>query len=129
MKILYLLFLFLPIVVPAQTGTNRNFDHAPEFPGGMPGIQEYLKISVRYPETARKANIEGRVEVKFFIDEHGAVTDVGIMKAVHPLLDEEAVRVVRAMPNWKPGTLHDKAVKVPLALPIVFELKDPAAKK
>jgi TonB family protein len=127
--ILSLCLFLLPFIATAQSGNAQTFDHAPEFPGGMPGIQEYLKIAVRYPETARKANTEGRVEVKFAIDISGAVTDVSVMKSVSPLLDEEAVRVVKAMPNWKPGTYHDQKVKVYLALPIIFELKEPSANK
>jgi len=128
--ILVLSALLFYFTAPAQTGTTEKvFDKAPEFPGGMQGVQEYLKVSVRYPEDARKANVEGKVQVKFAIDEVGAVTDVSIMKSVHPSLDNEAIRVVKAMPNWKPGTLNNKNVKVVLALPIVFALTDPKPKQ
>jgi len=128
MRLVLILFaLFISFGVRSQTG--KVFDKAPEFPGGLPGIQEYLKLSVKYPPNALATNTEGRVMVKFAVDELGAVSDVSVMNSVHPLLDSEAVRVVRAMPNWKPGTLNNKNVKVTLAQPIVFSLNDAKSKK
>lgn len=124
-NLLLTIMLFFSIASQAQTNDgNKLFDVAPEFPGGMQGVQEYLKITVRYPESARKANMEGRVLVKFDVDENGAVNTINVVKPIFPALDSEAVRVVKGMPNWKPATLNNKNVKVSMVLPIVFALTD-----
>ncbi len=123
--LLLAVYLLFNIGATAQSNNgNKIFDVAPEFPGGMEGVQTYLKMTVRYPETARKANVEGRVQVKFDVDENGAVNGIKVVNPVNPSLDSEAVRVVKGMPNWKPATLNNKNVKVSMVLPIVFALSD-----
>jgi len=81
-------------------------------------VYNYLK----YPKDAVKDGIQGRVLVDFIIDEKGKVQDVKVVKGVDPLLDEEAVRVVSASPDWKPGQVDGKKVKSEMSLYIEFKL-------
>ena len=95
----------------------------PVFPGGETGMMKYLSDNIKYPEEAMKADIEGRVLTRFIINSDGSISDVEISKSVHPLLDAEALRVVNEMPNWTPGKVNGKAVKVRFMLPITFRLQ------
>ncbi|MBQ6039068.1 MAG: M56 family metallopeptidase [Bacteroidaceae bacterium] len=95
----------------------------PIFPGGEAGMMKYLSDNIKYPEEAMKADIEGRVFTRFIVNEDGSVSDVEILRSVHPLLDAEAIRVVKAMPKWTPGKVGGKAVKVRYSLPLVFRLQ------
>lgn len=120
--------LLVSFSLSAQTESKKPFDHAAEFPGGLQGLQDYLRISMRYPEKARNEKAEGRVQVKFDVNENGSVEAITVVNPIHPSLDSEAVRVVRAMPNWKPATLNNKHVKISMVLPVVFALDDQKTK-
>lgn len=95
----------------------------PTFPGGMNALYAYLVDNIKYPEKARKKGIEGRVRVKFIIQQDGSVADLKVQKSIDPLLDAEALRVVQNMPHWIPGEQEGKAVKVQFVLPISFSLQ------
>ena len=95
----------------------------PVFPGGEAGMMKYLSDNIKYPAEAQEAGIEGRVFTRFIVNEDGSVSDVEILRSVHPLLDAEAVRVVKAMPKWTPGKAGGKAVKVRYSLPLIFRLQ------
>ncbi len=94
-----------------------------EFPGGMNALYAYLVDNIKYPEKARRKGIEGRVRIKFIIQEDGSVADLKVQKSVEPLLDAEALRVVANMPHWIPGQQEGKNVKVQFVLPITFSLQ------
>lgn len=94
-------------------------DKLPEFPGD---VNEYIRKHMKYPEVARARKVEGRVVVRFSIDEYGNILRVQVIKSIHPLLDSEAVRLVRSMPAWKPGILNGKPVLVSYTLPVYFRL-------
>ena len=96
----------------------------PSFPGGAEALKEYLDESIVYPDAAKEARIIGRVVVVFIVDEKGNLSDVKVAKSVEPSLDAEAVRVVKAMPRWNPGTQNGKAVKVRYTLPVTFRLEN-----
>lgn len=104
----------------------KIFTYVEQMPVPPFKIGEYLSENVKYPEEAIKAGIEGRVIVKFTVMEDGSIDSARIFKGVAPLLDEEAVRVVKEMPRWKPGMQEGKAVRVYFTLPIQFKLEDPA---
>lgn len=93
----------------------------PSFPGGSEALKEYLKKNTMYPNP--DACITGRVVVVFVVDEKGNVGDVKVARSVEPSFDAEAVRVVKAMPRWNPGTEKGKAVKVRYTLPVTFRLQ------
>lgn len=92
----------------------------PAYNGDM---QQYLANNVRYPEQARNAGIEGRVIVEFVIDEEGRVTMVHVVRGIGGGCDEEALRVVSAMPKWTPGKQNGRAVKVFFSLAVKFVLQ------
>ena len=96
----------------------------PEFPGGAEKMMDYLSTNIKYPEEAKEKGISGRVFLSFVIEKDGSVTDVKVMRSVNPLVDNEAVRVVKAMPKWKPGLMKGKPVRVNYVLPINFKLDD-----
>ena len=98
-------------------------DDMPEFPGGENALLSFLGSNVRYPVIAQENGIQGRVYVSFVIDETGNINDVSIIRGVDVSLDNEAIRVVRLMPKWKPGKQGGKAVKVRYNVPIFFDLK------
>jgi len=94
----------------------------PEYPGGSIEMIKFIQTNVEYPDSARDAEIQGKVYVTFVIDTIGKIDDVSILKGVHPLLDKEAIRVIKKMPSWKPGTQKGKPVRVKYNLPINFKL-------
>lgn len=95
----------------------------PEFKGGLEKLFEYLGKNIKYPEKARRAGIEGKVYLQFVVGKKGEIRDIKILRGVNKWLDEEAIRVVKAMPNWKPGKQRGKPVSVIYNLPINFKLK------
>ncbi len=99
-------------------------DEMPEFPGGDDALIEYLGKNIKYPEVERKKNLSGVVYVYFIVDKEGKVKDPKVVRGVKdaPALDAEALRVVKEMPNWKPGKQNDKPAAVQFTLPIKFVL-------
>jgi len=94
----------------------------PLYPGGDAALLKYLSDHTKYPEIPKENNVQGKVYIKFVISESGNVIDASIVKGVDPYLDAEALRVVRTLPNWKPGKQRDQAVPVSFILPINFKL-------
>ena len=88
--------------------------------GGMKRFMKYLSAKIRYPETARKYKIEGRVFVQFVVDKDGTLTDVAVVKGIGGGCDQEAIRVIENAPKWIPATQNGELVKQKLILPIVF---------
>lgn len=95
----------------------------PEYPGGTEALFSYLGNHINYPEAAKNSEIEGVVHVRFVIDHKGQITNSEVVKGIGGGCDEEALRVVRSMPNWSPGMQDGKPVKVEFNLPIRFALK------
>lgn len=98
---------------------DRKFFQQPaQFPGGLKALAKYLKENLEYPQKAIKDNISGQVVVQFVVRKDGRISDVEIYKSVDPLLDKEAVRVVKAMPLWEPayfgGELADYYARQPI---------------
>ena len=94
----------------------------PEFPGGPQALLDYLKANVNYPAQCREAKIQGRVLINFVVQKDGSIKNVSVLKSVHPLLDEEARRVISTMPKWKPGMEHGTPVRVQYTVPVNFRL-------
>jgi TonB family protein len=94
----------------------------PMFHGGDPAIEfrKFIAENMRYPPEAAEKGIAGRVIVQFVIDENGKLIDPAVVHSAHPLLDREALRVIRLSPSWKPGKQKGKNVKVFYAFPISF---------
>ncbi|MBQ5723844.1 MAG: energy transducer TonB [Muribaculaceae bacterium] len=91
----------------------------PQFPGGDLALMEWIKQNMVYPQEAIAKGIEGRVIVKFTVEEDGTVTNGEIMKGVDPLLDNEALRLVSIMPKWSPGSFDGKDMRFTYNLPLL----------
>ena len=98
------------------------------FPGGTNALLKYLTDSLRYPVEAMDEGIQGRVLVGFVVENDGSVTNESIVRSVHPMLDAEALRVVRIMPKWIPGKINGKPVAQRCTIPLVFRLQDKEVK-
>lgn len=108
---------------PRQNGTFDVVDQMPTFPGNEEALRNYLATSVKYPAEAASKKIEGKVYVSFVVNEQGSITNVSLARGAHALLDAEAMRVIRAMPNWNAGKHNGKAVPVNFTIPIQFNLE------
>ena len=97
-------------------------EQAPSFPGGSSELMSYLSKNIKYPKEAQAAKQEGRVIVQFVITSEGGVADIKVVRGVSPVLDMEALRVVKGMPKWTPGRQDGKAVNVRYTLPVTFRL-------
>ena len=110
-----------------QSATEKTFtvvEVMPEFKGGVSAMMQFLNMNMKYPQTAVKAKLQGRAIVGFVVRKDGTVSDVHITKSAgYAVLDEEAMRVVKAMPAWEPGKQKGKPVNVKYNVPITFRLK------
>ena len=112
-------------VEPEEEEVEQVFlivEDQPEPNGGMGSFYEYLGKNIRYPEQARRMGVEGRVFVEFVVDKDGALTNVRVVKGIGAGCDEEAVRIVKMSPNWKPGKQRGRPVKVKMTVPVFFKL-------
>ncbi len=95
----------------------------PEFPGGTAALLRYIARNVNYPVICQENGIQGTVSVRFVINEKGEVTNVQAYRAPDPNLEREAMRVVKSLPNWKPGKQRGRPVKVSFTVPVRFMLQ------
>ena len=132
-RLIYILFAAIPFMVQAQVAIPTDdwdedvcldpVDPMPEFPGGQKALFEYLSNNVHYPEQAVKNRIEDRVICQFLVHADGSITDIEVVRSGgHPLLDEEAVRVIRSMPKWEWTRTPRQFVPMRYTLPINFKL-------
>ena len=98
----------------------------PQFPGGQGVLMKYLAANIKYPASAVKAKKQGRVIVTFIVQKDGSITHAKIARSINPELDAEALRVVKGMPKWTPGTQLGKPVSVKYVLPVKFSLQKDA---
>lgn len=102
-------------------------EQQPQFPGGSSAMAKWLGDNIKYPAEAAKQGIEGRVIVQFVVGSDGTVGDAKVMRGVDPLLDQEALRVINAMPKWTPGKQDGKPVAVKYTIPVTFRQDGGAA--
>lgn len=98
-------------------------ENSPEYEGGIQAMYTFLGENIKYPKEASEAGIQGKVFVTFVVGADGAVRDVKLMRGLGYGTDEEAIRVVKAMPKWKPGSQGGENVAVKYNLPINFKLE------
>jgi TonB family protein len=106
----------------SETEIFTTVDQMPSFPGGEEALFTYLSDSLRYPQEAILQQIEGTVYVSFIVNTDGSLSDITILKGLGAGCDDEAIRLVKSMPNWKPGKNNDKNVRVLFNLPIKLVL-------
>lgn len=112
---------------PAEEEVDEVFtivEDQPEFPGGMAAFYKYVGDNMEYPSQARRMGIEGRVYVQFVVDKDGTITEVKAVKGIGAGCDEEAEKVLRQAPKFKPGKQRGRPVKVRMVLPIIFKLSN-----
>ncbi len=97
-------------------------EQMPQFPGGEIELMKFLSENVKYPEAASKAGTQGRVVAQFIVEADGSITNVKVLKKVSDEIDAEAVRVIKAMPKWKPGMQKGQPVRVKYTIPVTFRL-------
>lgn len=109
---------------PKVETTHSVVAEQPEFPGGMVALMNYLEKNIQYPKECKENNIQGKVYVNFVVNTDGTLDNIEISKSSgNEALDSEAVRLVKAMPNWIPGKQNDgKAVRASFTLPVLFRL-------
>ena len=134
-----LVIVFVPARANAQdkkektTQTRKNTttddkiyevcEQMPIFEGGDAALMKYLTDSVKYPESAKKRGVQGRVKIGFIVEKDGSLTDVKVLRHVDIALDAEALRVVKGMPKWIPGCQDEQLVRVRYNVPVSFRLK------
>jgi len=93
----------------------------PQYPGGEDALMKYLAINISYPQAAKDKGIQGTVYVSFIVEKNGNISNVKILRGIGSGCDEEVIRVVKDMPEWKPGTQNGKPVRVQYNLPVKFK--------
>ncbi|MCQ6961260.1 energy transducer TonB [Mucilaginibacter aquariorum] len=97
-------------------------EQSPTFPGGEGAFGKYLQKNMRYPAIARENNVQGRVVLTFVVERDGSLTDIKVLRSLGSGTDEEAVRVLKASPKWKPGIQNGRPVRVQYSIPVNFTL-------
>ena len=98
-------------------------EQMPSFPGGTQKLKEFIEENLRYPKELEETCVQGRVIVRFVVERNGKLSNVKVVKSVHPVLDKEALRIVKLMPRWIPGRQNGITVRVKCYIPIIFRLK------
>ena len=114
-----------PVVEEEEVAEEEIFqivEEMPSYPGGMQSLYEYLSENIRYPVVAMESGIQGRVYVTFVVEKDGSISDVKVLRGIGGGCDEEAVRVIKAMPKWNPGKQRGRAVRVLYNVPVNFTL-------
>jgi protein TonB len=96
----------------------------PEYPGGVNEMIKFLGENIKYPPTAKEKGISGTVYITFIVEKNGLVSNVNVLRGIGAGCDEEAIRVIKMMPKWKPGTQRGQAVRVQYNVPIKFTLDE-----
>ena len=118
---------YVPVEVEEEEVVEQEIfqivEEMPSYPGGEQKLMEYVAKNIKYPQIARETGIQGRVFVGFVVEPDGSVSNVKVLRGIGGGCDEEAMRVVKGMPKWKPGKQRGKAVRVSYMLPVNFKLQ------
>ena len=98
-------------------------ERMPEFPGGEDALYDFIAKNLKYPQAAKDSNIQGRVFVQFVVDKDGTIINPKVARDIGGGCGEEALRVVKMMPKWKPGEQYGKKVRVQYVLPVRFSVE------
>lgn len=110
-------------VPPRDEAPFLTVEQDPEFPGGLAALGAFVQKNLKYPQQAIRSSMSGRVYMSFVVNTDGSQTDIQVLKGIGFGCDEEAIRVIRAMPRWKPGKQGGRAVRVRFNLPVAFTLE------
>lgn len=108
---------------PSNEDVYEVVEQMPSFPGGLAALMYYLSNNINYPAEAEKIGFQGRVMVSFIVERDGSISNATIEKKVDPILDQEALVIVKSMPRWNPGMQAGKPVRVRYTVPVTFRLQ------
>ena len=100
----------------------RVVEDLPQFPGGASEFMKWLTKNLKYPASAQKKQIRGRVVAQFIVNTDGSVSDLELTEHLEAACDREVLRVLRMMPNWQAGVMNAKPCRTKVCIPIVFNL-------
>jgi len=116
----------LKVVFWNEEGVEVPFDGVlerdPEFKGGVKAMNQFISKKLYYPELAREQSIQGTVYIQFLVQKDGTLSEFEVLKSVHPLLDDEAMRVLKLMPRWTPGVSHNRIIDLEFIIPVNFRI-------
>ncbi|EGN57005.1 protein TonB [Hallella multisaccharivorax DSM 17128] len=110
------------VTADKDTAVMRTVEQIPEFPGGIVQFMKWLTRNLRYPPQAQQQQIQGKVVVSFIVNKDGSISSPTVVHSVDPILDNEALRVIKMMPRWKPGLDKGKPCRTMFAIPVNFVL-------
>ena len=118
---------YVPVEVQEEEVVEQEIfqivEEMPSFPGGEAKLMEYVAKNIKYPQIARETGIQGRVFVGFVVEPDGSISNVKLLRGIGGGCDEEAMRVIKSLPKWKPGKQRGKAVRVSYQIPVFFKLQ------
>ena len=100
----------------------RIVEDMPQYPGGATEFMKWLTRNLKYPKYLEPQRVQGKVVAEFIVNTDGSITDVNIVKSLHPVCDREVLRVLRMMPRWTPGIHNDQPCRTKVCIPVVFKL-------
>ncbi|WP_020606707.1 energy transducer TonB [Spirosoma spitsbergense] len=104
----------------SDTTVYTIVEHQPEFQGGFGALKTYMLANVHYPAQAQEAKVKDRVFISFIVERDGTLSDIRMLKGVGYGCDEEAIRVIKSMPRWIPGSQSGEPIRVKYNLPVLF---------
>lgn len=110
-------------VFPEDGKIYTVVEQQPVFPGGEAAMMAYIKKNLKYPAFASENGIQGRVVLSFVVEKDGSISNIEVMRSPAEELTQEAIRIVKSMPKWRPGKLKGEKVRVKYVLPITFRLQ------
>jgi len=113
----------LEYVFPEDGKIYTVVNQQPDFPGGEKALIAYIKNNLKYPASASENGIQGRVTLSFVVEKDGSISNIEILRSPAEELTQEAIRLVKSMPKWKPGKLKGEKVRVKYVLPVTFRLQ------
>lgn len=126
--LLILSVISMPSVMNAQKNSASSQQGSevvitqPEFKGGMEALYKYILTNFEYPEDASRRSVSGTVEVEFTIEKSGDVTNVGILKGIDDIVDDQILRLLKAMPRWTPATRNGVPARYKISMPLTLKL-------
>jgi periplasmic protein TonB len=123
----FVLFIYAPSVF-SQTDNHPQdtvliiVEQMPAFPGGEEALYKFLSTNIKYPTVAKETGISGTVVISFIVEKNGEISNARVIKGIGGGCDDEALRVIKSMPNWSPGKQLGKPVRVQFNLPVKFSL-------
>lgn len=108
-----------------QPASNENmvFDRVEQSPAFIGNLDQWLASNLKYPPSAAEMEIQGRVICEFIVEKDGSISNVKVVKSVDDDLDKEALRLINAMPKWRPGKQNGQSVRCYFTMPVTFRLQ------